>query len=261
MTVIDATDFTELAEALRQAVLDYYAERGEALEGQAGELTLATNSTLIERRGRPLLEMLRIHAGVHSIAGLEVLDLGCGFGALSAFFAAEGSRVTGVDINGSRFEVGERVGKEHAFDLKFIRAPMQDLPLGSRRFDLAVMNNSLCYLTRSEDRGAALREALRILRPGGWLVTRNPNRWSPIDPFTSLPLLALLTPETAERVTAMLGRRRSRVRLVSPRSAKAELIRTGFTDVLHAPVPGRWRPRPLDLVATYLHVLGRRQDG
>lgn len=261
MTGANATNRTEIAEALRQAVLEYYAEREETLEGQAGELTLATNSTLIERRGRPLLEMLRIHAGVQSVDGLKVLDLGCGFGALSALFAAEGSRVTGVDVNGSRFEVGNRVGDKYALDLEFVKARMQDLPLQSRRFDLVVMNNSLCYLTRLDDRRAALREALRTLRPGGWLATRNPNRWAPVDPFTSLPLLALLGPQTAERVTAVLGRRRSRVRLVSPRGAKAELIDAGFTDVVHAPVPGRHRPRSLDLVATYLHVLGRRPNG
>lgn len=258
--VTDTAEAAAIAESLRRSVLDYYARRGERLDGESGQRTLDTNSCLIDRRGRPLLEMLRAYAGISSIEGLELADLGCGFGALSVFFAGEAARVTGVDINGSRFEVGRRVGREHALAVEFMRASMQELPLPSARFDLAVMNNSLCYLTRGEERQAALSEALRILRPGGWLVARNPNRWSPVDPFTSLPFVGLFAPEHAERLAGLVGRPRSRVFLTSPRGARLELLRAGFADVVHARVPG-WRPRPFDLVARYLHVVGKRPDG
>lgn len=260
MSTLDVPAFDAIARTLREAVLDYYAGRGEMLAGRPGELTLATNSSLVEQRGRPLLEMLRTRAGIESIADLAVVDLGCGFGALSALFASEGARVTGVDVNDSRFEVGRRARDRHALDLEFVAAGMQELPLATRRFDVAVMNNSLCYLTAAEARRAALVEALRVLRPGGWLVVRNPNRLSPLDPFTGLPLLALLEPEAAERVAAALGRRRSRVRLTSPPGAKAELSCAGFTDVAHVGVPGHRRPRALELVARYQHVMGRGPD-
>ena len=43
----------------------------------------------------------------------------------------------------------------------------------------------------------ALRETHRVLRPGGSLIVRNPNRWHPLDQFTGLPLLQLLPPHQA----------------------------------------------------------------
>src|SRR5919109_2184855 len=109
------SDFSPVADALREAVLDWYGSRGEQLEGDAGRVTLETNSGYVERRGRPLLEMLRRHAGIDGLDGLELVDLGAGFSALSAFFAAQGAAVTAVDTNRDRFEVGRSVAER--FDL------------------------------------------------------------------------------------------------------------------------------------------------
>ncbi len=56
---------------------------------------------------------------------------------------------------------------------------MQDLQLPDAGFDIAVLNNSLCYIVPTNERMAALSEALRVLEPGGVLISRNPNRWHP----------------------------------------------------------------------------------
>ena len=61
-------------------MLSFYEERGESLDGAAGVNTLETNSGYVERRADPLLETLRRVTGRGSIAGLRLLDLGCGFG-------------------------------------------------------------------------------------------------------------------------------------------------------------------------------------
>jgi SAM-dependent methyltransferase len=243
---------------LREAVLDFYRERGEGLTGCAGRNTLDTNSIFVERRGRPLLRILRERAGVESLDGLRLVDLGAGFGALSLFFAFHGARVTAIDPNTERFQVGREVASRHGLRVRFKRGAMQELQLPDDRFDLAVQNNSLCYIVDREERRRALRETLRVLRPGGWLIARNPNRWSPLDQFTGIPLLQLLPPRRAVQAAATLGRQRSHVRLTSPPAAGSEYRAVGFVDVAHSDPRKRSHLALPKLVARYHHITARR---
>jgi len=253
-------DFGPVAASLREAVLDFYRERGEELTGRAGQNTLDTNSIFVERRGRPLLEILNERAGIESLEGLRLVDLGAGFGALSLFFAFHGARVTAIDPNKDRFRVGREVASLHGLRVRFKRGEMQGLRLPDDRFDLAVQNNSLCYLVDREERRRALRETLRVLRPGGWLAARNPNRWNPLDQFTGIPLLQLLPPRRAVQAAAALGRRRSLVRLTSPPAAGSEYRSVGFVEVAQSEMHNRSRLASPKLVARYHHFSARRPE-
>jgi ubiquinone/menaquinone biosynthesis C-methylase UbiE len=246
-------DFEPLADALREAVVSFYDERGLSLEGAAGHNTLETNSGFVERRGRPLLQMLDMDP-----AGIRVVDVGCGFGALSVFLAFHGAHVTGLDPNAERFAVGRAVGERFGLAVEFVKARMQRMPLESRTYDLAVLNNSLCYVVEPEARTHSLAEVLRVLRPGGRMIVRNPNRWSMKDQFTGLPVVHMLPARTASRVAERLGRRRSTVRLHSPSAAVDELRAAGFADVRHHGFPGSRRPDVLKYVARYQHLTARR---
>ena len=250
-------DFDPIAASLRESLLDFYEERGENVDGPAGQNTLDTNSSVVERRGRPLLEVIQYRAGVGSLEGLQLLDLGAGFGALSLFFAAHGAKVTAVDPNVERFIVGRTVAAHHGLDVRFKRGRVQALKLADQRYDLAVQNNSLCYVVARQDRRRALRETLRVLRPGGLLVARNPNRWHPLDQFTGLPALHLLPPNAASRLAVRFGHPRSRVRIVSIPRARRELLEAGFVEATQERV-SRERPEWLELFARYQHLSGRR---
>ena len=251
-------DFNPIAESLRREVLAFYRERGEEISGSAGLNTLETNSGFVERRGEPLLEILHDRGELDSIAGLRLLDLGCGFGALSAFFAARGATVMGVDLKEDRLEVGRRVAAEHGLDVQFRPGRMQKLALPDETFDVVVQNNSLCYVVPREDRRAALSETVRVLRPGGRLVTRNPNRWSARDQFTGFPLIQLLPPHQAVAVSRRLGKERSLVRLTSGPEAVRELRRAGFEQVHNVAPPERSWPSFMRPVARYQHLIARR---
>lgn len=255
---VSARDFGPIADSLRREVLDFYGQRGEKLTDAAGLNTLETNSGYVERRGRPLLEMLEAQGGPGSIEGMRVLDIGCGFGGLSVYFASLGAAVTAVDPTEDRFAVGRAVAAEHELQVEFQQGWMQKLELPDRGFDLAVANNSLCYVIEREDRRAALSESLRVLRPGGYLVVRNPNRWNPLDQFTGLPLLQLLPPRRAVRTAKRLGRDRSLVRLTSPPEGTREMRAAGFEAVSHASPAERGWPAVLKPLARYQHLVGRR---
>jgi SAM-dependent methyltransferase len=252
---MNSPDFTPIADSLRSSVLDFYGERGESLDGPAGVNTLETNSGFVERRTTPLLQTLAQITGRDSIDGLRLIDLGCGFGALSVFFAAQGAAVTGIDPMADRLEVGRTVAAEHGLPVEFSQGRMEELDFADESFDLAIQNNSLCYITNRQDRRSALAETARVLRPGGFVVIRNPNRWHPRDQFTGLPLITLLPPHAATRLAGRLGRPRSEVRLVSPLEAKRELRRVGFTDVTLAASPASRWPEFMKPIARYQHLV------
>jgi 2-polyprenyl-3-methyl-5-hydroxy-6-metoxy-1,4-benzoquinol methylase len=251
-------DFSPIAESLRHSVTDFYRERNQTLTGTAGHNTLESNSGFVERRGSPLLEIFYRRTGLSSVDGLEILDLGCGFGSLSVYFASHGASVTGIDSNRDRLSVGKTVAAEHDLPAEFREGEIQNLDLPSASFDVAVLNNCLCYLIPSDERLTALRESLRVLRPGGVLIMRNPNRWSLRDQFTGLPILQLLPPAQADRVSTLLGKKRSMVRLTSPRAAVKELRMAEFTNIEHVPSPSsRWPPR-MKSIARYQHFIAER---
>jgi 2-polyprenyl-3-methyl-5-hydroxy-6-metoxy-1,4-benzoquinol methylase len=252
--------FDAIAAALRDEVLAHCERNGVELEGRAGWNTLETNSGFAERRGAPLVEMATARLGVRSLKGLRVADLGCGFGALAVFFAFHGGEVTGIDLNRRRLEVGRRVAERHGLAVELHRQSMEAPRLAEESVDLVVMNNSLCYLAEPGAQERALRAARRMLRPGGAIVIRNPNRLHPIDQFSGIPLLGLLAPDEAVRVAERLGRARSRCRLTSPRAACRELHGAGFVGTIHHVSARRALTRP-SLLARYSHFSALRPVG
>ena len=105
---------------------------------------------------------------VGEVAGLDVVDLGCGEGTNTRRLARLGARMTGIDLS-------ERL-------IRHARAAEQDEPLGiayhtasysahtgfaDASFDLAV---STLALMDGPDLEGAMREVHRLLRPGGALV-------------------------------------------------------------------------------------------
>ncbi|MBI4968427.1 MAG: methyltransferase domain-containing protein [Rhodospirillales bacterium] len=105
------------------------------------------------------------------LAGLNVLDIGCGDGVLGAKLAAAGAKVTGVDANPAMIGQAQRA----APGATFLVGDACRLPVPSAGFDLAVINTVLCLV---KDRRSALAEAARVLQSGGRLVIGELGRWS-----------------------------------------------------------------------------------
>lgn len=246
--------FAPLAHGLRDEVIEHYERRGERLDTPAGLHTLDTNSILAPDRARLLLRLLALR-GAEPIVGRRVLDLGAGFGALALYFAHLGAIVVAADPNDQRMQGSLTLARRHGLALSTTVAPAQALPFADGHFDFVVANNSLCYIVERGARREAFAEIRRVLRPGGWLAMRNPNRLHPRDQFTGLPLLPLLPPALARGVVRATGRHRSEVRLTSPPGAILELRRAGFREVRFAADRGRRITAP---IAGYHHVLARR---
>jgi demethylmenaquinone methyltransferase / 2-methoxy-6-polyprenyl-1,4-benzoquinol methylase len=95
--------------------------------------------------------------------GSRVLDACCGTGDLALAARAEGGSVTGLDF--SEPMLARARGK--APDVDWVRGDVSSLPFGDGSFDAATVGFGMRNV---EDRGRALRELRRVLRPGGRLA-------------------------------------------------------------------------------------------
>lgn len=103
---------------------------------------------------------------IGDVAGLRVLDAGCGPGFLGRDLLAAGARlVVGFDISPTMIEIArENLGEAadlHVLDLA------KELPFGSESFDLVVSSLALDYV---RDWSVPLGEFRRVLVRGGRLV-------------------------------------------------------------------------------------------
>ncbi len=107
--------------------------------------------------------MLRLAGDVRD---LDVIDIGCGEGRFCRMLRDRGARTVGIDPTTALLEAARTRDPSAAY----IKAVAETLPFEDACFDLAVM-----YLTLIDiaDFRAAIREAARVLKPGGRLLVAN----------------------------------------------------------------------------------------
>ena len=119
----------------------------------------------------PLLKHSDVLRAQLPLDGATVADIGCGDGALVRVMARAGARVIGIDPGIgqlARARAAEAVGDE-----TYICAFGEQLPLADGCLDAVVFFNSLHHVP-IEMQGAALDEAARVLKPGGFVYIQEP---------------------------------------------------------------------------------------
>ena len=101
------------------------------------------------------------------VAGLDVLDLGCGIAYFSAWLARRGARVVGLDVTPAQLETARRMQAETGLDFPLVQAVGEDVPLPAASFDLAFSEYGASIWA---DPYRWIPEAARLLRAGGRLV-------------------------------------------------------------------------------------------
>jgi len=109
--------------------------------------------------------------------GLHILDLGCGAGRdcyLLAQLVGPTGRVVGVDMTDEQLSVATNYIQWHTEKLGYVSPIVEfrkgyiehlsDLNFPDESFDIIISN---CVINLSPDKEAVLREAYRILKPGG----------------------------------------------------------------------------------------------
>ncbi len=105
----------------------------------------------------------------HDLAGRDVLDIGAGQGFDAKRLALRGGRVTALEFSPILAEAGQQAFPE----IRWIGGFSHALPFADASFDDVFINAALHHM---RDIPTAIAEALRVLRPGGTLITTG-------DPF------------------------------------------------------------------------------
>ncbi len=100
--------------------------------------------------------------------GERVLDLGSG-GGIDVLLSASRVRPTGfaygLDMTDAMLELAERNRAEAGLEnVRFLKGIIEDIPLPAQSVDVVISN---CVINLSADKGKVLREAYRVLAPGG----------------------------------------------------------------------------------------------
>jgi SAM-dependent methyltransferase len=101
-----------------------------------------------------------------AVAGLAGLDLGCGEGRNTRLLAERGARMFAIDVAPAfvRYALDEE--RNRTAGTRYAAASAQRLPFRDAVFDFATAFMSLMDMPEPH---AALREACRVLKPGGFL--------------------------------------------------------------------------------------------
>jgi SAM-dependent methyltransferase len=101
------------------------------------------------------------------VAGLDVIELGCGTAYLSAWLAKRGARPVGVDVTPEQLNTARRCQERFGISFPLVEANAEDVPLSDDAFDLAVSEYGASVWCDPE---LWVPEAARLLRPHGRLV-------------------------------------------------------------------------------------------
>jgi SAM-dependent methyltransferase len=100
--------------------------------------------------------------------GEIVLDLGSGAGLdvlLSARRVSPGGHAYGVDMTDEMLEVANRNrDRARVENATFLKGSIDNVPLPDGSVDVVISN---CVINLAEDKAAVIKEAFRVLRPGG----------------------------------------------------------------------------------------------
>jgi ubiquinone/menaquinone biosynthesis C-methylase UbiE len=128
------------------------------LAGWENEATAAEYDRHLSLVTTQSTEALLDDAGVGS--GHRVLDIATGAGYVAAAAARRRAHPIGIDFSSTQV----RLARQRYLDIRFEQANAEALPFESESFDAVVNAFGLCHLPHPD---LALREAFRVLKPGG----------------------------------------------------------------------------------------------
>lgn len=122
-------------------------------------------------------EMREIRRALGDLRGRRLLDLGCGLGEASVYFALEGADVTATDISPGMLDLTRRLAEENGVAVTTHLSAAEDLLFqNGEQFDIIYAGNILHHV----DIAATLPRLCSVLRPDGMFVSWDPVAYNPV---------------------------------------------------------------------------------
>jgi len=145
----------------------FFSDNGKGIQKQV--LTLIINHFTVSENGR-------------------ILDVGCGNGPLSINLAKKyaNALVTGVDSWGREWEYGQKICEKNALiegvsnRTNFQHANAASLPFQDGEFDAVTSNLVFHEVREVKDKGKLIREALRVVKKGGFFTFQDLFCWKQV---------------------------------------------------------------------------------
>jgi magnesium-protoporphyrin O-methyltransferase len=165
------------------------------------------------RAGRDAMRALMLAQLPRDLAGVRVLDAGCGAGQMTAELAARGAKVVAVDISPQLLQIAaRRLPSELAGQVRFVVGDMTQAGLGP--YDFALAMDSLIYYSAADiaavlaKMGAGAQKVVFTVAPASPLLTL---AWNAGRLFPRADRAPVMQPHKFSRLQAATGGRLMRV--------------------------------------------------
>lgn len=126
------------------------------------------------------------------LRGRRLLDVGCGLGESSVYFALRGARVTATDLSPEMVELTSRLAHHHGVEVETAVSAAETLEVEAAAFDLVYAANVLHHVGSKEGFFAQIRQALK---PGGRFFSWDPLAYNPVIEVYRRMATAVRTPD------------------------------------------------------------------
>lgn len=109
------------------------------------------------------------------VSGKKILEVGCGCGEASVYFAKWGADVTATDLSPGMIELAKSVAEYHHVTIDGVVCSADALPFEAGSFDIVYAANVMHHV----DIEPALKEIKRVLNKDGIFVSWDPIKYNP----------------------------------------------------------------------------------
>ena len=197
-------------------------------------------------RDRTAARFGRDPVGPAPLAGLAILDIGCGGGLLSEPLARLGGRVTGLDAAEQNIAIARRHAEQGGLAIDYRAGSAEDLAAAGGKFDIVLAMEVVEHVA---DPAGFMGAAASLVAPGGMLIAATLNRTA--KAFA----LAIVG---AEYILGWLPRGSHDWRRFLRPSELAALLRphglqlSEAVGVVYSPIADKWHLAPGDLDVNYM---------
>lgn len=118
-----------------------------------------------------------ILAQMGELRGKTILDVGCGLGESSVYFAIQGAKVTALDLSPKMVNLAKRLAQHHRTEIDGVVSSAESLDVPAASFDFVYLGNVVHHVMKREQLWERVH---RALKPGGMFLSWDPVAYNPV---------------------------------------------------------------------------------